>query len=113
MSISSAEVDYQNQVLPIPTVCKMFYQIRRPNQPTRYKSSFLTEIIKPLTLTFEPLLGEPPQQSTAVFAEGGTFVVVDFEPVGHVDLEALLVDLQHTHRIIQIIMEALHRLKTL
>lgn len=57
-----------------------------------------TEIIKlpPLTLTFEPLLGEPPQQSTAVFTESGTFVVVDLKPVGHVDLEALLVDLQHT-----------------
>lgn len=55
-----------------------------------------TEIIKlpPLTLTFEPLLGEPPQQSPTVFAEGGTFVVVHFKPVGHVDLEALLVDLQ-------------------
>lgn len=68
------------------------------------------EIIKPLTLTFEPLLGEPPQQSAAVFAEGGAFVVVDFKPVGHVDLEALLVDLQH---IIQIIMDVLHRLNTL
>jgi len=48
----------------------------------------------PLTLTFEPLLGEPPQQRPAVFTEGGTFVVVDFKPVGHVDFEALLVDLQ-------------------
>lgn len=32
-----------------------------------------------------------------MFAEGGTFVVVDLEPVGHVDLEALLVDLQQRH----------------
>ncbi len=57
-----------------------------------------TEIVKlpPLTLTFEPLPGEPPQQSATVFTESGTFVVVDFKPVGHVDLEALLVDLQHT-----------------
>lgn len=50
-------------------------------------------MLPPLTLTFEPLLGEPPQQSPAVFAEGGTLVVVDSEPVRHVDLEALLVDL--------------------
>lgn len=56
------------------------------------------EIVKvsPLTLTFEPLLGQPPQESSAVFTERGTLVVVDFEPVRHVDLEALLVDLQHT-----------------
>lgn len=56
-----------------------------------------TESIKllPLTLTFEPLPGEPPQQSPTVFAECGTFVVVDSKPVGHVDLEALLVDLQY------------------
>lgn len=56
-----------------------------------------TEIIKlpPLTLTFEPLPGEPPQQSPTVFAECGTLVVVDFKPVRHVNLEALLVDLQH------------------
>lgn len=32
-----------------------------------------------------------------MLAEGGTFVVVDFKPVRHVDLEALLVDLK-THR---------------
>lgn len=32
-----------------------------------------------------------------MFTESGTFVVVDFKPVGHVDLEALLVDLQRTH----------------
>lgn len=42
-----------------------------------------------------------------MFTESGTFVVVDFKPVGHVDLEALLVDLQHTHHIIQLIREAL------
>lgn len=58
------------------------------------------EIIKPLTLTFEPLLGETPQQRAAVFTERGAFVVVDFKPVGHVDLEALLVDLQHVTQII-------------
>lgn len=56
------------------------------------------DIIKSLTLTFEPLPGEPPQQRATVFAEGGTFVVVDLEPVGHVDLEALLVDLQQKTR---------------
>lgn len=48
-----------------------------------------------LTLTFESLPGESPQQRPAVFAEGRTLVVVDFEPVRHVDLEALLVDLKH------------------
>lgn len=55
------------------------------------------KIIKvlPLTLTFEPLLGEPPQQSPTVFAEGGAFVVIHLEPVRHVDLEALLVDLEN------------------
>lgn len=55
--------------------------------------------LKPLTLTFEPLPGETPQQSTTVFTKRGTFVVVHFEPVGHVNLEALLVDLQHKHSI--------------
>lgn len=49
-----------------------------------------------LTLTFESLPGESPQQRPAVLAEGGTLVVVDFEPVRHVDLEALLVDLKRT-----------------
>lgn len=49
-----------------------------------------------LTLTFESLPGESPQQRPAVFAEGRTLVVVDFEPVRHVDLEALLVELKHT-----------------
>lgn len=73
---------------------------------SQHKIHKTTEIIKllPLTLTFEPLLGEPPQQSTTVFTESGTFVVVDFKPVGHVDLETLLVDLQHTHHIIELIM---------
>lgn len=61
--------------------------------------------LQPLTLTFEPLLGEPPQQSAAVFTEGRTLVVVDFEPVRHVDLEALLVDLKHTSNIIQLIVK--------
>lgn len=50
-----------------------------------------------LTLTFEPLLGQPPQEGPAVLAEGGALVVVDFEPVRHVDLEALLVDLESAH----------------
>lgn len=40
-----------------------------------------------------------------MFTERGTFIVVDLEPVGHVDLEALLVDLRHKHHIIQLIME--------
>lgn len=32
-----------------------------------------------------------------MLAEGGALVVVDFEPVRHVDLEALLVDLESAH----------------
>lgn len=63
-----------------------------PLQSTRKQ---INHKFPPLTLTFESLLGEPPQQSPAVFAEGGALVVVDLEPVGHVDLEALLVDLRH------------------
>lgn len=72
-----------------------------------------TEMIKlqPLTLTFEPLLGEPPQQSATVFTEGRTLVVVDFKPVRHVDLEALLVDLKHTSHIIQFIIKAVVKVK--
>lgn len=51
-----------------------------------------------LTLTFESLPGESPQQRPAVLAEGGTPVAVDFEPVRHVDLETLLMDLKtHTN----------------
>lgn len=57
--------------------------------------------LPPLTLTFEPLLGEPPEQSTAVFTERWAFVVVHSKPVRHVDLEALLVDLQDTHHTAQ------------
>lgn len=72
-----------------------------------------TEMIKlqPLTLTFEPLLGEPPQQSATVFTEGRTLVVVDFKPVRHVDLEALLVDLKDTSHIIQLIIKAVVKVK--
>lgn len=51
-----------------------------------------------LTLTFEPLPGQAPQQGAAVFAEGGTLVVVHPEPVRHVDLEALLVDLRQRQK---------------
>lgn len=47
-----------------------------------------------LTLTFEPLPGQAPQQGATVFTEGGTLVVVHLEPVRHVDLEALLVNLR-------------------
>lgn len=67
--------------------------------------------LQPLTLTFEPLLGEPPQQSATVFTEGRTLVVVDFKPVRHVDLEALLVDLKHTSHIIQLIIKARLKVK--
>lgn len=49
-----------------------------------------------LTLTFESLPGESPQQRPAVLAKGWALVVVDFEPVRHVDFEALLVDLKRT-----------------
>lgn len=49
-----------------------------------------------LTLTFESLPGESPQQRPAVLAKGWTLVVVDFEPVRHVDFEALLVHLKRT-----------------
>lgn len=51
-----------------------------------------------LTLTFEPLAGQAPQQGAAVFTEGGTLVVVHLEPVRHVDLKALLVNLQQRQR---------------
>lgn len=51
-----------------------------------------------LTLTFEPLPSQAPQQGAAVFAEGGTLVVVHLEPVRHVDLEALLVDLRQRQK---------------
>ena len=46
-----------------------------------------------LTLTFEALLGQAPQQGAAVLAEGGALVVVHLEAVRHVDLEAFFVDL--------------------
>lgn len=62
--------------------------------------AFFTEMVKCLTLTFQSLPGEPPQQRTTVLTESGTFVVVDFKPVRHVDFEALLVDLQQTHTVI-------------
>lgn len=51
-----------------------------------------------LTLTFQPLLGQPPQQGAAVLAEGGALVVVHLEAVRHVDLEAFLMYLQNKNQ---------------
>jgi hypothetical protein len=43
-----------------------------------------------LTVTLESLSVEAVQEGAAVAAECETFVVVDFEPVGHVDAEPSL-----------------------
>ena len=43
-----------------------------------------------LTVTLETLSVEAIEEGTAVAAERETFVVVDFEPVGHVDAEPSL-----------------------
>lgn len=42
-----------------------------------------------LTFTVQPLLDYPPQQRSAVVAEGGRLVVVDVELVRDVDAEPL------------------------
>lgn len=47
-----------------------------------------------LTLTFQPLPGQTPQQRPTVLTERGALIVVHLKPVWHVNLEALLVDLQ-------------------
>lgn len=47
-----------------------------------------------LTITLQPLPCQPPEEGATVLTEGGALVVVDFEAVGHVDLEPLLVELQ-------------------
>lgn len=47
-----------------------------------------------LTITFESLPRQPPEQGTTVLTEGWTLVVVDFESVWHVDLESLLMELE-------------------
>lgn len=47
-----------------------------------------------LTVTLEALPRQPPQQGPTMLTEGWALVVVDFEPVWHVDLESLLVELK-------------------
>lgn len=47
-----------------------------------------------LTVTLQPLPCQAPEEGATVLTERGALVVVDFEAVGHVDLEPLLVELQ-------------------
>lgn len=47
-----------------------------------------------LTVTLESLPSQAPQQGPTVLAEGRAFVIVDFEPVWHVNFESLLVELK-------------------
>lgn len=46
------------------------------------------------TLTLQPLLHQPPEQAAAVVTEGGAHVVINLEPVRHVDVETFFLELE-------------------